>query len=452
MRRRASTAVRLLILLALAAAGGIMGAASPAAAATLTGATWTVSKSTTGATAVSYTYTFTAATTSSLSSVTMTVPSGTGGTPTVGSVSPSALSGGTVALASNTLTYSFTATTIASGTAVSIQINGLTNTSTAGTYTSTVTTKNGASSVDTGTTGSVVLTAAALTSPAYSVSSSTVGATGVSYTYTFTVPATVSAITSVTMTVPPGTSGTPAVGAVSPSGLLGGTVSLSGTTLTYSGISIALLSATAFSIQITGLTNTATAGSYTSEIVTNLLGGPLDSGITPAVTFTGTLSLTSPSSLTWTATLNGSNQAVVDSTSGDQQFSLSDQSGSGAGWHITIAGTTFTNGTHTLPNSGTFVFTGSLSSITATTAPTATCVTSCTPPIDTTSYPVAITTAASSPTPATVYDVSAGSGIGPMTLGGHTAANPVGWWTKVPANATAGSYTSTVTVAVVSGP
>ena len=63
-----------------------------------------------------------------------------------------------------------------------------------------------------------------------------------------------------------------------------------------------------------------------------------------------------------------------------------------------------------------------------------------------------ITTAASSPTPATVYDVSAGSGLGPVTLGGHSAANPVGWWINVPANARAGSYTSTVTVAVVSGP
>jgi hypothetical protein len=65
---------------------------------------------------------------------------------------------------------------------------------------------------------------------------------------------------------------------------------------------------------------------------------------------------------------------------------------------------------------------------------------------------VAITTATTSPTPATVYDVSAGSGIGPVTLGGHTASNPLGWWTNVLANARAGSYTSTVTVELVSGP
>jgi hypothetical protein len=452
MYRRASAAVRLLILLALAAAGGIVGAASPAAAATLTGPTWTVSKSTTSATTVSYTYTFTAATTSSLSSVTMTVPSGTGGTPSVGSVSPSGLSGGSVALAGSTLTYSFTSAQVAVGTAVSIQISGLTNTTTAGTYTSTITTKNGTNSVDSGTTGSVVLTAGGLNSPGWSVSSAAVSATAVSYTYTFTTTALLSATTSITMTVPPGTSGTPSVGTVSPSGLLGGTVSLSGTTLTYTGITVTLGLGQMVSIQINGLTNTPTTGSYTSEIVTYATGIATASAVTPAVSFTGTLNLTSPTSLAWAATLNGSNQGVVDTVAANQQFNVNDQSGSGAGWHITVSATTFTTGTHTLPSTGTFVLTGSVSSVTAAAAPTAACNSSCILPTNTTTYPVAITTAASSPTPATVYDVSAGTGIGPVTLGGSTAANPVGWWTNVPANARAGSYTSTVTVAVVSGP
>jgi hypothetical protein len=449
VRWRTSTAVRLFLLLALAAAGGMIGSASPATAATFTSVTWTTSKSTTGASAVSYTYTFTAGTSASLSSVTMTVPSGTAGTPTVGTVSPAGLAGGSVDLASSTLTYSFTPVQVAAGTAVSIKINGLTNTSTAGTYTSTVTTNSGARSVDTGTTGSVVLTGTALTSPAWSVSSSTVGATGVSYTYTFTTART-SFITSVTMTVPPGTAGIPTVGTVSP-GILGASVALSGTTLTVSGIWVSH-SGGSVSIQINGITNTATVGSYTSEIVTSGFFGAVDSGITAAVSLTSSLTLTSPSSLTWAATLNGSNQGMVDPVAADQQFTVSDESGTSAGWHITVAATTFASGTHTLPNSGTFVLTGSLSSITATTAPSAACVTSCTPPIDIATYPVAITTAASSPTPATVYDVPAGSGLGPVTLGGHGAANPVGWWINVPANARAGSYTSTVTVAVVSGP
>jgi hypothetical protein len=59
----------------------------------------------------------------------------------------------------------------------------------------------------------------------------------------------------------------------------------------------------------------------------------------------------------------------VDAAAGSQQFSVTDESGSGAGWHITVAGTTFTNRTYTLPDSGTFVLTGSVSSVNATTRP-----------------------------------------------------------------------------------
>jgi hypothetical protein len=137
---------------------------------------------------------------------------------------------------------------------------------------------------------------------------------------------------------------------------------------------------------------------------------------------------------------------------GDQQFSVDDETATGAGWHITVSATTFTTGTRTLPDSGTLVFTGSTSSITTTTGPGATCLTSCTPPANATTYPVAITTAASSPTPVTVYNAVAGSGLGPATLGGHGTASPAGWWVSIPGSALAGAYASTVTVAVVSGP
>jgi hypothetical protein len=452
-RRVRSPGRRLISSAALAGAGcavGLIGFAPPADAATLANTTWSVSDSTTGAASTSYAYAFTAATSSSLSSVTMTVPSGTAGSPVAGTVSPASLAGGSVALAGTTLTYSFTPASVAAGTAVSIQIKGLTNSSTAGSYTSQVTTLNGASSVDTGTTGTVILTTTALTSPAWSASSTTVGATGVSYTYTFTT-ATSGLITSFTMTVPAGTAGTPAVGTVSPT-MLDASVTLSGTTLTVSGVSESLTSGTLISIQITGLTNTATAGGYTSQIATHGVTGPVNSGITPVVSFSGTLNLTSPSSLSWAVTLNGSNQSVADAVAADQQFTVSDETGTGAGWHITVSATTFTNGAHTLTNTGTLVVTGSISSAAATTAPTASCVTSCTPPDNTVTYPVAITTAASSPTPGIVYDVSAGSGLGPMTIGGYGAAGPVGWWVNVAANALAGTYTSTVTVAVVAGP
>ena len=186
-------------------------------------------------------------------------------------------------------------------------------------------------------------------------------------------------------------------------------------------------------------------------------GSPVPAGsnctLTGTLTVTaGSLTLTSPASLTWAATLNGLNQSVVDTTSGDEQYTVNDATGSGAGWHVTAAATTFTTGSHTLANSGTFVNTGSVTSISATAAPTATCTGTCTPPTDSTTYPVAITTAASSPTPATIYDTAASTGLGQVVIGGSGQANPVGWWLNVPADTSAGSYTSTITLAIVSAP
>lgn len=166
----------------------------------------------------------------------------------------------------------------------------------------------------------------------------------------------------------------------------------------------------------------------------------------------GTLTLTSPASLGWSTTLNGLNQSLVDPTAADQGYTVNDATGSGAGWHVTASATTFTTGTHTLPDTGTFVTTGSTSSPTATTAPSATCTGTCTLPTNSTTYPVALTTAATTPTATTVYDTAAATGLGQMTIGGSTAADPVGWWVNVPASAQAGTYTSTITTEIISGP
>jgi hypothetical protein len=431
-------------------AAGLVVVAARAGAATLTNATWSTSSTTDSATLTSYTYSFIAATSSPLDAITMTVPSGTAGTPSVGTVSPASIAGGSVGpISGATLTYTFTSVPIIAGEAISVQIDGLTNTGTAGSDTSTITTEDSAGAVDTATTGSVTFTATALTSPTLSVSSTAVGATSVSYTFTFT---TVSAgpITSVTMTVPPGTAGTPALGTVSPTQIDGG-VTLSGTVLTISGTILALLSGEEVSIQVTGLTNTTIAGSYSSEIVAETA---LDtySAVTPAVSLTGPLTLTAPGSLTWAITLNGVNQNVADAVAGDKELVVSDETNTGAGWDITISATTFTNGAHTLPNTGTFVLTGNVSSISSSAAPSLACMTSCVPPDDGVTYPVAITTAASSPSPVSVYAAAADSGLGGVVLGGGSAADPVGWWLSVPANARAGAYTSTVTVTIASGP
>jgi hypothetical protein len=189
-------------------------------------------------------------------------------------------------------------------------------------------------------------------------------------------------------------------------------------------------------------------------------GTPVPAGSSCTLTGTlslnaGSLTLTSPTSLSWTATLNGSDQSVVDTTAADETYTVTDATGSGAGWHVTVSATTFTTAApvHTLPNSGTFLTTGSITSATFTTGPTAACAagSSCTLPTNSTSYPVAITTA-TAPTAVTIYDTAANSGLGKILIGGSTAANPLGWWVNVPASASAGTYTSTITLAVVSAP
>jgi hypothetical protein len=166
----------------------------------------------------------------------------------------------------------------------------------------------------------------------------------------------------------------------------------------------------------------------------------------------GPLTLTSPDALAWSGTSNGFDQSLVDTTTAHQSYTVTDARGSGAGWHVTTSATTFTTGTAALPNSATFSTTGSSTSASSANAPTAACSSgaTCLLPTNTTTYPVAITTAATTPTASTIYDTSALTGLGSITIG--VGANPVGWWLAVPANAIAGTYTSTVTMQIISGP
>ena len=412
---------------------------------------WGVSDTAPGETDADYAFSFTTGSSSALDSVTMTVPAGTGGSPVVGTVTPAAVAaGGTVSLSGSTLTYSFTPGTVAAGTPVVVEITGLTNTSTAGSYTSDIATVDAGTPVDSGTTPAVAI-GGSLTQLGWQVSDSTPAATGVHYTYTFTT-ASSSELDSVTMTVPPGTGGSPAVGTVTPAAVAaGGAVSLSGGTLTYSFSPGTVGAGTPVSIEITGLTDTSTAGSYTSDITTQDAGRGVDAGTTPGVSFPGTLALASPSSLAWATEENGTDQSSVDEVPADQTLTVNDSSGTGSGWNVTVSATTFSSGSHTLPDTGRLEFNGSTSSLTGA-APSAACVGSCVLPLDTTTYPVAIDTAASSPDPFTIYDASAGTGTGVVALGGASATHPIGWWIQVPASAYAGSYTSTLTLTLVSGP
>lgn len=135
---------RAAIVLAAAVTGTLVAATGQATAATLTNGSWAVSNNQVGATGIQYTYNFTTATAGTIASITMTVPAGTGGTPTV--AQNVGIGAGNVALSSNTLTYTVTTpVSVAAGIPIELAIGGLTNTSTAGSDTATITTMDNAS-------------------------------------------------------------------------------------------------------------------------------------------------------------------------------------------------------------------------------------------------------------------------------------------------------------------
>lgn len=152
--------LRALLAAAVAVVSLQFAAGGTASAATISDVNWSVDKAHPGGTSVRYTWTFTTGTQATLSKVTFTVPSGTGG----GSLSVAdvyGLGAGTAALSGTTVTYSITTpASVASGVKVLVAIGGFTNTSSAGGYTSTVTTYDNAgtpAAVDTGTSNTVTL-------------------------------------------------------------------------------------------------------------------------------------------------------------------------------------------------------------------------------------------------------------------------------------------------------
>jgi hypothetical protein len=218
----------------------------------------------------------------------------------------------------------------------------------------------------------------------------------------------------------------------------------------WAGAVALLLGGLATSVAVTGKpAEAASCSTATPAGTTCTMTGTMNLGA-------GTLNLTGPSSgtLAWTTTLSGLDQTATDTTSTDQTYNVNDATGSGAGWHVTLSATTFTTGSLTLSDTGTFSTNGSVTSVSGTTAPSTACASgsTCTLPANTTTYPVAITTAATSPTAYTIYDDSASAGLGSIDIGGSASANPVGWWISIPAATKAGTYTSTETMEVISAP
>ena len=139
MSSNTATSKRRSLAIALVSVGavlaGAVGVSLPASAASITSAQFAVSSNVAAATGVTYTWVFVPPTGGATSlattgNITLTVPAGTAGTLSTGNVTLYGVTSPTldsVALASNTITLSFTAGTLTVGRPVSIQISGITN-------------------------------------------------------------------------------------------------------------------------------------------------------------------------------------------------------------------------------------------------------------------------------------------------------------------------------------
>jgi YVTN family beta-propeller protein len=172
-----------------------------------------------------------------------------------------------------------------------------------------------------------------------------------------------------------------------------------------------------------------------------------------AVISGGSLSLKAPGGVSWSDQLTGVDQQVASGpVSSSDVYTVTDSTGTAAGWSVNVSATPFTGtdstpDTNTLP--GTMVFDASDSSPNATIALDSACATgsTCTEPVTSVSLPQSFTAGAAVPTQ--LVNAGAGSGMGSIVLG---ASNPATFWLSIPSNAVADTYDSTITLSVSSGP
>jgi hypothetical protein len=145
-----------------------------------------------------------------------------------------------------------------------------------------------------------------------------------------------------------------------------------------------------------------------------------------------------------TATTSATPSFTADLDSGDSTptytvpLTVQDTRGTGLGWNVTITSTTFSTGGGTPRTLSTTAssLTGVTSSCTSGT---------CTNPANAQSYPIAVPAGTTAPTAVKIFNTTANNGMGRFTL-----TPTIG--VTVPQNAFAGTYSSTVTISMVSGP
>jgi hypothetical protein len=147
----------------------------------------------------------------------------------------------------------------------------------------------------------------------------------------------------------------------------------------------------------------------------------------------GSLALTSPATATFPGlTLNGTNQSVTTSLA----FTPTDSTGSASGWSLAGTSTTFKNaGSKTLPTTATTITAGSVVATSAT----------CRLPTNAIAFPVTLPAAATAPAAVKLFDGGAATGLGASTV-------TLTFKLSVPPNANNGTFSSTWTFSIASGP
>jgi WxL domain surface cell wall-binding len=154
---------------------------------------------------------------------------------------------------------------------------------------------------------------------------------------------------------------------------------------------------------------------------------------TATVTGAGSLALSNGATASISDTLDGTDQTVSYTV----PLTLTDARGSGAGWNLTLTSTTFTDASsHTLSTSASTIASVAMVCIAGGT---------CTNATNAITYPVTVPAAATAPAAVKVFNSAATTGLGRFTI---TPTVNV----AIPGNSYAGTYTSTLTVAAVSGP
>lgn len=148
---------------------------------------------------------------------------------------------------------------------------------------------------------------------------------------------------------------------------------------------------------------------------------------------TGGLTLTAPGTVSFPSTaMNGTNRTATTNAT----LTVSDMTDSAAGWNVTATSTQFTSGANTLSTTATTI-TGV--SVTAG-------ATNCALPVaSSTTFPITLPAGAVAPAATKIYSAELGSGLGIADLAYSFAL-------ALPANTKIGTYTSTWTFTLSSGP